>query len=433
MASNDDACNCDMSNDLLRTPQFDLTAYTGQSLLLNFEYFNNQQYGSVGTVWYSMNGGAITFLDSMAETLTSGAWENMTIDVSAVAGSDSVVFIFKHDDQGVWADGVAIDDVSVDVGALTSNITFQVDMNASGATFGYVNVSGSFNNWCGDCAQMTDANNDGIWELTINDIPNGPIEFKYSLDNWTSDESLTPGLSCVITTGGFTNRYLDVQGDTTMPVVCYESCAACPANPIDVNITFQVDMDGYTGTYTDVNLNGTFNGWCGGCATMTDLDGDNVYDLTVLFSNITPGDTIEWKFTVDGWTDQESLTPGDPCVMTTDGFTNRVLFLTDADTTIDVVCWNSCAACPSIGLEEEGFEFNLYPNPANDQVTLSSNINEEQTIRIIDAQGRLVQLLTTAANQNEVTIDISGLTAGWYTVTVESDSFYNVKKLVIQE
>ena len=437
MASNDDACNCDMSNDLLRTPQFDLTNYAGQGLILSFEYFNNQQYDSYGTVWYSMNGGAVTFLDSMSETLTSGAWENMTIDVSATAGSDSVVFIFRHDDSGGWADGVAIDDVSVDVGAQTSDITFAVDMTASGATFGYVNVSGNFNNWCGDCAQMTDANNDGIWELTINDVPNGPIEFKYSLDNWTSDESLTPGMSCVITTGGFTNRYLDVQGDTIMPVVCYESCAACPANPINVNITFQVDMSGNPATYTDVNLNGTFNGWCGGCAVMTDLDGDNIYDLTVPFTNITPGDTIEWKYTTDGWNDQESLTDGDPCTMTTiDGtstFVNRMHVLTAMDETIPVVCWNSCSAC-TIGLEEESvFDLRLFPNPANDNVTLQWNSEEEQTIRIIDAQGRIVTTLMVSGNQNEVDIDVSSLTAGWYTVTLQSNSMYSVKKLVIQE
>ena len=439
MASNDNACNCDMSNDLLRTPQFDLTNYAGQSLELSFEYFNNQEYGSYGTVWYSMNGGPLMFLDSMSETLTSGAWESMSLDVSATAGSDSVVFVFKHDDSGPgnWADGVAIDDVTVDVGALTSDITFQVDMNAYGSAFGYVNVSGTFNNWCGDCAQMSDSNGDGVWELTITDIPNGPIEFKYSIDNWATDETLTPGMSCVVTNGGFTNRYLDVQGDQIIPVVCYASCSACPANPINVDITFRVDMDGYTGgAYTDVNINGTFNGWCGGCATMTDANNDNVYEITVSFTSIIPGDTIEWKYTVDGWTDQESLTDGAPCTLTTiDGgntFINRMLELPSADMTMPVVCWNECGAC-SIGLEEEEGAFNMFPNPTKDQVTLTWNSAAERTIRIIDAQGRIVQVWTTSANDTEVTLDVYGLTAGWYTVAIESASDYQVEQLIIQE
>ena len=46
-------------------------------------------------------------------------------------------------------------------------------------------------------------------------------------------------------------------------------------------VTFNVDMAGYAGTYGTVNLNGSFNGWCGSCATMTDDDGDGVYTLDV--------------------------------------------------------------------------------------------------------------------------------------------------------
>lgn len=436
MASNDDACDCDMSNDLLWTPPFDLSGYAGQSLNLSFEYYGDQNYGSVATVWYSMNGGPLVLLDSVPPSPAT-AWANRTLDVSMLAGVDSVGFVFKHDDGGAWADGVAVDDVMLDVADTDSDVTFKVDMNAYGTAFGYVNFSSNINNWCGDCAQMDDSDGDGVWEITVTDIPNGPIEWKYSLDNWATDEALTPGDPCVITTGGFTNRYLDVQADTTMPVVCYASCSACPANPIDVDITFQVDMDGYTGTYTDVNLNGTFNGWCGGCATMADPDGDNVYDIIVNFSNITPGDTIEWKFTVDGWTDQENLTDGDPCTMTTiDGtnvYVNRMMVLPAMDMTIPTVCWNSCDACPSIGLEEEAGAFDMFPNPAQDQVTITWAQAGERTIRIVDAQGRVVQTVQPELNALEAVLNTSGLSAGWYTVVVESASDYKVEKLIIQE
>ena len=46
-------------------------------------------------------------------------------------------------------------------------------------------------------------------------------------------------------------------------------------------VVFQVDLNDYSGSYGQVNLNGGFNGWCGGCAVMTDDDGDNVYQLEV--------------------------------------------------------------------------------------------------------------------------------------------------------
>ena len=50
------------------------------------------------------------------------------------------------------------------------------------------------------------------------------------------------------------------------------------------DVTFQVDMSTYEGAFGTVNLNGNFNGWCGGCAEMTDADGDGVYSLTVPLS-----------------------------------------------------------------------------------------------------------------------------------------------------
>ena len=57
------------------------------------------------------------------------------------------------------------------------------------------------------------------------------LEYKFlNGSQWGQDEQLSPGLSCVITTGGFTNRAFTVTGDTTLPVVCWESCQACIPN-----------------------------------------------------------------------------------------------------------------------------------------------------------------------------------------------------------
>ena len=68
-------------------------------------------------------------------------------------------------------------------------------------------------------------------------------------------------------------------------------------------------MAGYSGAYGMVNLNGSFTGWCGSCVVMDDTDGDGVYAVTV----DVPAGTVEYKFTVDGWADQEYFTDGDVC------------------------------------------------------------------------------------------------------------------------
>jgi len=73
-------------------------------------------------------------------------------------------------------------------------------------------------------------------------------------------------------------------------------------------------MSQYSGpAYTTVNLNGSFNNWCGGCAVMTDPDNDGIFELMVNVSTAAP---IEWKYTLDGWNGQENLTPGSACTQT---------------------------------------------------------------------------------------------------------------------
>ena len=223
----------------------------------------------------------------------------------------------------------------------TYPVTFKVDMRQyTGAAYSGVFVNGTFNGWCGSCNPMTDANNDSIWEVSL-PLPSGALEYKFTLDGWNISENLTPGGACVITTGGFTNRSLNVSGSTTLDAVCWESCSACVFAAPTFATTFKVDMRGYSGpAYTTVNVNGTFNGWCGACNPMTDANNDSIWEVTLPLQ----AGTIEYKFTVDGWTGQENLTPGGSCVLTTGGFTNRVYTIAAASS-LNAVCWNSCAVC----------------------------------------------------------------------------------------
>ena len=229
---------------------------------------------------------------------------------------------------------------------VTYNVTFQVDMqNVTGFTTPEVN--GTFNNWCGGCFPLTDANGDNIWEGTTQ-LAAGTYEFKYAYDAWAGSEQLNPADACTITTGGFTNRALAISSDLVLPVVCWASCADCGNTSTPVNVTFQLDMSQYTTAFTTPEVNGTFNNWCGGCAPMSDLDGNNIWELTI---PLAPGN-YEYKFAYDTWTGQENLTPGSTCTVTNGGFTNRNITVIDAET-LPVVCWESCAAC----VNENNFYF----------------------------------------------------------------------------
>ena len=95
-------------------------------------------------------------------------------------------------------------------------------------------------------------------------------------------------------------------------------------------------------TFTTPEVNGTFNGWCGSCAPMSDADGDNVWDVVIDLAN----GTYEFKFSADTWNIQETLFPGDSCTNGNPQYTNRMLTVS-GDTTLPVVCWGSCNSCSS--------------------------------------------------------------------------------------
>jgi hypothetical protein len=139
----------------------------------------------------------------------------------------------------------------------------------------------------------------------------------------------------------------------------YDRTTAPPVeNP---NVTFSVDMSQYSGTInTGVFINGTFNGWCGECTPMTNV-GNNVYQVTVSL----PASSIQYKFTVDGWSAQEEFVFGLPCIdLIDDGFNNRAYTVTES-VTIPTVCFNSCNACETVA----GSTITLSSNPANGGTT----------------------------------------------------------------
>lgn len=118
--------------------------------------------------------------------------------------------------------------LSLNATAQTYTVTFQVDMNAySGSNFSGVYFNSTSNGWCGTCQAMSDADQDGIWTITTA-LPYGPMEYKFTVDGWADAETFTDTtLPCLNTTGIYTNRFLQLNADQTLPVVCWESCAPC--------------------------------------------------------------------------------------------------------------------------------------------------------------------------------------------------------------
>jgi hypothetical protein len=113
LATNDDGCNCDKSNDLLKSPVMNLSAVT--SAVLKFDVVNPAATYSgdteIGKVEVSTDGGTTW---TVLETLASiPDWASHSIDISAYAGMSSVMIGFRYSDAGGWLYGMAIDNFSV--------------------------------------------------------------------------------------------------------------------------------------------------------------------------------------------------------------------------------------------------------------------------------------------------------------------------------
>ena len=105
-------------------------------------------------------------------------------------------------------------------------------------------------------------------------------------------------------------------------------------------------MSYVSSNYTQPEVNGTFNNWCGNCWVL-DNQGNDIYSKSF---NIDTSLHI-FKFSADNWSLEEILDSSLSCISAgydstgALAFVNRVLDI-NSDTIISV-CWESCISCPS--------------------------------------------------------------------------------------
>ena len=313
------------------------------------------------------------------------------------------------------------------------HVTFQLDLrNQTSISYTTPELNGTFNGWCGNCAPMTDANNDSIWEITVPILEgSGPVsgvpgwEYKFSADNWNIQENLFSGDACTYSASGFTNRYLNVTQDTILDPVCWESCVDCFGPQSSYNVTFQIDMTNVTG-FSVPEVNGEFNNWCGDCWPMTDINGDNIWEFTTLIDT----SLHEYKFSADTWSIQEYLDSSLSCILINYdpaapngwGYVNRYLHI-NSDTILDPVCWEDCFICNTTNvIDIKHDNCIIYPNPT----TGSIFIQNTESVKWFFIYNKLGERIFKIDNLQKTTeINLSNQAPDIYFI-----EFYNGKQIV---
>ena len=171
-----------------------------------------------------------------------------------------------------------------------------------------------------------------------------------------------------------------------------------------------------------------------GCATSNDVEINepdllvieaSATDASVLGNGIgtesvtggTPDYTIVWMNADDNTpVDQNSLSEGNYIVWVTDAN------YCEAETTVSVI-WNSVVDINPV-------DFNIYPNPTNGDLTVTSSVFfNNSIIKIIDCVGRVV-INTDAPDLNTgLSLDLHHLDIGIYSVVIETENGRVVKQI----
>lgn len=306
-------------------------------------------------------------------------------------------------------------------------VTFQVDMNQVTQAFTTPEVNGLWNNWCGNCNAMTDANGDGIWSVTL-PLPVGSTqEYKFSADSWTIQEQNDPTAPCTNGNATYTNRVFTIPAqDTTLGVVCWGSCYGCTVDvTLKVNMAWEVANNAVSAN--GVHVAGDFQGWNPSGTPMTDANNDGIYEVTV---SIPANSSIQYKFINGNVWGQDEPVPG-ACAVT--GTTNRGATFAYADSSMSPVCFGKCTDCMA-SIDEALSNVSLFPNPNRGQFQLARmDASTDVEVSVLDLQGKVLNVAKWSAGAESLGIDLSDVANGVYMVRLTSEEGSRTMRVSVQK
>lgn len=281
---------------------------------------------------------------------------------------------------------------------------------------------------------LDDSDGDGIHTITVEH----PVGFS---SYYTFTNGACADFSCKENIAGqdcadpdnFNDRFMGPVMQDTVISTCFEECRDDTGCTVvePRQVSFTVDMSGYSEAFTQVYVSGTFNGWSGDANPLTDM-GDGVWEGSL---TVNPGNQ-EYKFQVDGWTDQEFFTDGDPCTVTDPSgqFINRSLVVDDQDLNICFL-WNTCDMCEASGLntiETRDDLFTAVPTViSNNTIVTFHETNTDKELTVLTSMGQQVAAMQIESGQDQYDLDLGKLVPGIYFLNVRAGNTQQTTRLLI--
>jgi hypothetical protein len=223
------------------------------------------------------------------------------------------------------------------------------------------------------------------------------------------------------------------------------------------NVTFRVDITDYLAEGNELGANGIRIGGDFGsvgasipswtpsapeCA-LTQVDGTNIWTITVAFPESAAGQTLPYKFVNNDWGTNEGLEGSqiatDQCGTDDGGGNiNRALVIPATDATIEF-CWDRCDICAVASVSETTSPFTgvtVFPNPANDFVNIQFEaVNAGNfSIEVYNSLGQRMVLEQLGFRTSGIIthqMNLSAVPAGVYFVKLNNGTESIVRKVSV--
>ena len=199
----------------------------------------------------------------------------------------------------------------------------------------------------------------------------------------------------------------------------------------EVNMSYQITLGNFNAGTDSVDVAGSFNDWGGSPIVLDDSDSDSIYSVTV--AGFYPGESIEYKFRINGNWDTSEFPFGGP---------NRVYVVPDTNSVVSH--WyndeeppegiNNNTAIPDVFSLHQN-----YPNPFNPTTFIKYDLPKDAKVKIViyDLMGReVLTLLNEKQNAGYKSILWNGrdnngrmISSGMYIYQMITDEFQKTKKM----
>lgn len=489
--TNDDACNCDKSEDYLFLPgPFDLSGV--QQYSMSFAYELNNSYDGVAEVQATTDGGNTWFtLDNLPATSTvdgTWTWSIKSVNLSSLNGNSEVSLRFLFNDEGSYAFGLAVDEISIDSLPATDfeltsanvetkylltpnsqirplDITFEYKNNGADTLFNVDVTADEINTAFSDIftiAQVLPGEsgnatfstqfwaNAGANDYTVN-LSSNVTDDAVAGNNMTSTTitvsdstySLANSISFFFSDEGrYTNVYEVNQRDTLISIETYlYNGTNAPLTAGDVVHGGLVELDGTGLPVFDLQYTDTFTIPAGVTGTIVPVTLNFPQNLNVeagsyaVFVSVSEnmlGQQDERYETATSFLGNPDANDVYTYLASEDAYGTGTYWFVDALFSSN----RDATLTPDSPLPVDGISSDIVgtvsvsPNPANNVVTLN-NVEEFTSVAVIDITGKTVMNVTTNSAK-AITLNVSELVSGVYIIKASGNNNIATQKLIVE-